>query len=160
MGADMCIQWVVIKDGKEEESKKKIIEAINKFEIPELNEDIKNKILTKLDSKHSKNFDEFIYFWEDGMFKDTDDNNMPTEDDEDLDEGVLSISRAREIMNDVVKETFDSLNCRDVTYIQRNGETMYLSGGVSWGDSPTDSYDLFSRFNSLPQSILKEGDIE
>lgn len=37
---------------------------------------------------------------------------------------------------------------------------LMLSGGLSWGDSPTETYDLFNRVNRIPLGILEKAGLE
>lgn len=64
------------------------------------------------------------------------------------------IAEVKKEFVDLIKETFTSLEYRDVTYTQHKGDVLYITGGMSWGDSPTDSFDTFNKFSSLPQKIL------
>src|SRR3989338_7166238 len=63
----------------------------------------------------------------------------------------IDLDEAREEAKEVIERTFETLDYRDVTSIEHKGDIIYLSGGMSWGDSPTDSYDLFRKFSSLPE---------
>ena len=72
----------------------------------------------------------------------------------------LTQGKAKEIMRKVVERFFDNVDCRDIGSILFKGYNIYLSGGMSWGDSPTDSYDAISTFNLLPTEILSAGEIE
>ena len=72
----------------------------------------------------------------------------------------IDLNEARKEAKGVIERTFESLDYRDVTSIEHKGDIIYLSGGMSWGDSPTDSYDLFQKFSSLPDKLLKAGNIE
>ena len=60
----------------------------------------------------------------------------------------------------VIEEFFECLNYRDVSYIEHKGEMIYLTGGMSWGDYPTDSCNVFNRFICLPQKILTAGGLK
>lgn len=64
------------------------------------------------------------------------------------------IAEVRKEFADVVKETFKSFGYRDVTYGNHKGDVLYITGGLSWGDSPTDSFSTFEKFITLPQRIL------
>ena len=48
---------------------------------------------------------------------------------------------------------------RDVTWMEHKGDMIYTSGGLSWGDAPTDSYTYFALMNALPKELLKAGKI-
>ncbi len=163
MGADFIFQYVVIKKGTEEEAKKKVLKAIKEFNIPELSKDKKynkEKILNKLSNDKSENYKQFVEFWED--YGDINDNGEPVEESENkpFNEEVISEGRAKDVMVNIVEEFFGCLGYRDIGCLERNGELIYLTGGMSHGDNPTDSCDTFNQFNLLPQSILKKGDME
>jgi len=40
-------------------------------------------------------------------------------------------------------------NPRDIGWIKVGTYTVFLTGGMSYGDSPTDSFDDFEKFNAL-----------
>lgn len=42
---------------------------------------------------------------------------------------------------------------RDTTYFYHCGCTIYVTVGMAWGDSLTDSYDVFNDFYNLPKRI-------
>jgi hypothetical protein len=65
----------------------------------------------------------------------------------------------REMIIVAIMDTFDSLDGRDVSWIYHKGDRIYLSGGMSYGDAPTDSYDLFYKFGNLPTKVLVAGNI-
>lgn len=54
-----------------------------------------------------------------------------------------------------VEEVFASLEYRDVTTWYYKNVVFYLTGGMSWGDSPTDTYDCFMKFSLLPDKVLE-----
>lgn len=58
---------------------------------------------------------------------------------------------------DLIEEFFDSIDGRDCMSINFPERTIIISGGMSWGDAPTDSYDTIYRFGLLPQPLLKAG---
>jgi hypothetical protein len=157
MGADLCISTVMIPSGKEKATEKKIMKAIKEFKIPELGNDIKLRIVASLNKKYSKEFEEFCGFWEEGLYKEFNDNLMPISDSAIDDDQVLTEKEAREIMKGVAEDFFACLNYRDVTYISHKGDNIYLTGGMSWGDPPTDSTGAFQKFCMLPPKILKAG---
>ena len=67
---------------------------------------------------------------------------------------------ARKFMKEVVNKFFEGLNNRDMGSLNFKGYIIYLSGGLSYGDNPTDSYDTINKFNLLPTKILSAGGIE
>jgi hypothetical protein len=58
------------------------------------------------------------------------------------------------IAKEAIEETFNNLDSRDVTTWYYNEVVFYFTGGMSWGDSPTDSYDSFQKVSLLPQKVL------
>ena len=164
MGADFCFSWIAVKKEKEKTAEAKMLKAIEKFEIPELSENSRQKILTKLNDKKSKPFEDFCVFWENGYNGDFEEN-MPVEeikDGEGKEAGINKITekRAREIMKDVVQEFFKSLGYRDMGSLTFKGYEIYLSGGMSFGDEPSDSYNTINKLNGLPKEILEAGGFE
>lgn len=154
MGADLIFQYVCWDEKlTPEQVKEEIIKAIKEFKIPELSQDKKVKILNKLENEPSEEYEQFCSFWEDGLFKDFTDST-PTENEKPITE-----KRAKQIMKGTADEFFDCLNSRDVSWIKHKGEIMYLSGGMSWGDSPTDSYSIIEKFINLPRIILNKAGI-
>ena len=48
-------------------------------------------------------------------------------------------------------------NPRDIGWIKVGTYTVFLTGGMSYGDSPTDSFDDFQMFNELfPQEFIDD----
>lgn len=58
----------------------------------------------------------------------------------------------------VINSFFDRLNGREVARFSRLGRDFYITGGMSWGDSPTDTFDIFSDFWDLPEEITRIGE--
>lgn len=154
MGADMVFSWIAIKGSGEGVAESKMLKAVDKFEISELKQETKHKILNKLKDKESNNFTEFCGFWEDGLYKDFE-NGMPIEKG-----GIITEKRAREVMKEAINDFFRSRGYRDMGSIIFKGYIIYLSGGLSWGDEPTDSYNTINKLTYLPKLILKAGRIE
>ena len=75
------------------------------------------------------------------------------------DEDYPTIEDSREDFREAVNNLFDCLGCRDVTWISHKGDKIWLTGGMSWGDSPTESYNDFLKFINLPMVILDAGKI-
>ena len=67
----------------------------------------------------------------------------------------------KESLYKYVKETIDDfVNCltgREVSHWFDREICVFVTGGMSWGDDPTDAFDLFNRIFDLPQSILDAG---
>ena len=76
-----------------------------------------------------------------------------------LAEGKVSLSELKRISVKIIKKVFANLESRDVSYVKHRDERFYLSGGLSWGDNPTNSYALFDNFLYLPERVLQAGGI-
>lgn len=50
---------------------------------------------------------------------------------------------AREVLHHAVNNMRGFINRRDVGWLYRDGETVFLTGGMSWGDAPTELYRTF-----------------
>lgn len=87
------------------------------------------------------------YFNEDGYYSEGEIEDMK-----------LSEKRNKHI--EIVNNFFNSLGYRDVSSIQHKGETLMVTGGMSYGDNPTDSYDCFYKISLFNPEILKAGEIE
>jgi hypothetical protein len=79
-----------------------------------------------------------------------------TEDEEDAAVGVADQVR-RNTIKDVIKEFIDSLDSREVTSLMVYGKEVLITGGMTWGDSPTTAYDIFDKFCRLPEEIVNVG---
>lgn len=156
MGADFCFSWIGIKKEDEPTLKEKLYKAIDNFKIPELSSDNKQKILNNLQDTKSNHFQEFNYFWEECLYNEVNDEGYPVGEDG----NVITLGEARDKMKEVVDEVIDNLYLRDMGTIEFKGYKLFISGGMSWGDEPTQSYKSLNDFNLLPQDILKEAGIE
>ena len=76
------------------------------------------------------------------------------------DEDDLGVLEMREKLIEVINEFFNCLDNRDVTCINHKGDRIYLTGGMSWGDNPTDSYGNFERLNYIDSDILNRAGIQ
>jgi len=66
-----------------------------------------------------------------------------------------TVGELRTQAKETVEEVFKSLNYNDVTtWFLDGGQVLYLTGGMSWGDGATDSFDCFQRFSNLPSQVL------
>lgn len=66
----------------------------------------------------------------------------------------------RKYMAQIVTDTFESLYYRDVNDISFKGWVIYVTGGMSWGDDPTESFSIFDAFNNLPERLGNLQEIE
>jgi hypothetical protein len=60
---------------------------------------------------------------------------------------------------EVISEFFACLGYRDVTSFRHQDDTIYITGGMSYGDDPTDSYMTFEKFYNLPTKLLETAGI-
>jgi len=79
-------------------------------------------------------------------------------DEEELEQDIDEDEYIRKILIDCIENVFSSLNSREVSCINIPFGEIYITGGMSWGDYPTDSCVNFELFYNLPQDILSIGD--
>ena len=60
-------------------------------------------------------------------------------------------------MKITIEEFFECLSYRDTTWLYTGKYQIWVSGGMTWGDSPTNSYDKINKFSNLPVRLLKIG---
>lgn len=84
-------------------------------------------------------------------FYDSQGLDMPEKDDE------LDYDKIKEDVIDTIKAFMECIGYRDVTYHHVGPLYIYQSGGVSYGDAPTDSYHSIDRLYNIPQNILTAG---
>ncbi|MCZ7607583.1 MAG: hypothetical protein M5U25_16255 [Planctomycetota bacterium] len=64
-----------------------------------------------------------------------------------LDHHAKSAEQANELARAKLHEAVDAMrgfiHRRDVGWLYREGETIFLTGGMSWGDTPTELYRVF-----------------
>ena len=58
-------------------------------------------------------------------------------------------NEALEYLSEQIELVYSYMNRRDCTPLYIDGKTFALTGGMSWGDTPTDAYDAFSVCSSL-----------
>lgn len=64
-------------------------------------------------------------------------------------------------VKELIESFFSSiLNSRETTSLYLPYRQIFLTGGMSWGDAPSDAAHLFDRFLYIPSEILKAGDVE
>lgn len=79
------------------------------------------------------------------------------EKDEDIPEDIEEMKRQHKMM---INNFFNSLNYRDVSWINHKGDRLYITGGMSYGDLPTDSCSTFEDFNYISPEILGKAKIK
>lgn len=65
-----------------------------------------------------------------------------------------------ETIKNVIMNFFECIDKRDVTYQFHNGQTIWMTGGMSYGDDPTESSKPFEEFDCLPKRIKEAGGFE
>jgi hypothetical protein len=148
MGADFIFDYVILNKD-EEKAKKSMLKAVENFNIIELSKDIKQRILNSLEGNKSKEFLEFYELWEDVFSGDFDEKGFPIDNEDNL----LTEEKVKEMLKKIIEDLFSCLDYRDVSCMIHKGEKIYLSGGMNYGDSPTDSMETIRRFNCLPKKI-------
>lgn len=57
---------------------------------------------------------------------------------------------------DACNIAIDDLDGREVTTMYWNGNIYAATGGMSWGDAPTEAFAHFDLINRMPERILKK----
>ncbi len=75
------------------------------------------------------------------------------------DDEVSKNDNVRRFIRDIITGFFTMVRqCpRDLGKFEHKGDIIYCSGGMSWGDDPTEAYTLMSRFNQV-EYLLREDD--
>lgn len=60
----------------------------------------------------------------------------------------------------VIRDFDHCIAYRDTTTLNYPERFILLTGGMSWGDGPTDSYSVIDKFQQLPMQLLKAGGFE
>lgn len=57
----------------------------------------------------------------------------------------------REVFRTTINEVWDAIEhrSREAAVLEINGEKVLLTGGLSWGDSPTDIYDTINLYDDF-----------
>lgn len=139
MGADLCLACISIKNYPK--NKPKV------FHLHGIKNQIRFRTRIMLQSLEEKGVMD-KYQWEE--LYNFISGDSPPEDEKEM------IKDAIEIINNF-SECF---NGRDVVVLKYPERSILLSGGMSWGDSPTDSYDIISKFSMLPEWLLSIGGFE
>ena len=61
-----------------------------------------------------------------------------------------------ELAPGVVSDFFDCIGNRDVASIIYRKFITVVSGGLTWGNDPSDSFDTIEKFNYLPDRLLEK----
>jgi hypothetical protein len=62
---------------------------------------------------------------------------------DDTDEPV-TLAEVKKVLHARVKDLRDSWGARDNTITPEKGVYVFITGGMSWGDSPTETFDVLS----------------
>lgn len=151
MGADMCLGWFAIDEKKNNEKdlkqiKEKLIVAIDKLGLKDY-EDIQDSLDNMTVSI------EDVEIQEDDLRK-----AILNKIDKDS-KKMAEINKVKIVYKKIVEDVFDGIGNRDVTWINHKGDILFVSGGMSWGDAPTEGYTNFNNLTSLPIKVLKYGGI-
>jgi hypothetical protein len=132
MGSDMLVQYVAIKQKRDNVKEHKLLEE-------EIIERVtKQMSLADLDVYCDKVYGE----WMADHYR-----NSKSHDE------VAMADFVRNEIIQTVKETFESLGYRDVGMFRFKGFNFYITGGLSSSDPPTDTYSVFEKFNALHQTV-------
>jgi hypothetical protein len=82
-----------------------------------------------------------------------------SKDDDEFPKDLTLVGKRNTIIK-VVEDFFDCLNSRESGSFNHEGDRFYLSGGMSWGDLPTDAVNLIYDFFNISSELLKRVDIE
>ncbi len=109
-----------------------------------------NIIEKKLLKNIKKMTDEELQRWSEDVHGDGDDNkNM-----------MADVTKHIRMLSEALKDTIKGRGPRDLTLIDHKGETLWIAGGSSWGDSPGEAFNLFCAILSLPRRIIKNTGIK
>ena len=157
MGADLVFSWFAIKRERTTEKglkeiKEKMLKAVEKLNI---------KDLSSIESSIEDNSLDAELELEMGKLPEEEDLRKRIINTLENNENKMYVEASKRVFKKIIEDTFDSINggYRDVGEIIHKGEVIYISGGMSWGDLPTDSCGTFEKFNYLPKKILMAGGI-
>lgn len=99
-------------------------------------EELKKKVLERIDELTADEVENMSDFFEEayGSYPET-----------------YTIGEDKDIMRKVLEEGLKCITSgyRDMTMLFHKGDVIHITGGMSWGDSPTDSYSALGDFSSL-----------
>jgi hypothetical protein len=131
MGADMLVSYIYFKQGVDLESiKKKMLEKADEPVV----------LAEMLGRPEAPQF-QVPY------------TTLQFRQENDEDEKPKTFEELTKEFKETINETFNSLYYRDVTNFDFMGYTIYLTGGLSWGDDPTETFSVFDRFWKMPELI-------
>jgi len=101
--------------------------------------DRKRRMLHELNHITQKDIDEYK----------TNLENLGYEDDEN--------ENFTELIKFAINDFFKCLDGSETEYKWIGNETIWITGGMSWGDDPTNACNMFEEFNALPHKIKMAG---
>ena len=111
-------------------------------------EHLKERLLDEVDKIPDTDLDFLNCFktmWEEEFSGEFNDEKYPLKDNK-----PVTLKFMKSFFHDIIIETFESFNENsDVTWINHKGDRIYMSGGMSWGDSPTETYNTYRKFYYL-----------
>ena len=78
--------------------------------------------------------------------------------DPDLDGREAYDEAVRELFTNTINEVWDAIEhrTREAAVLEIKDEKILLSGGMSWGDSPTDIYDTINLYDDFTRIVTKQ----
>lgn len=70
-------------------------------------------------------------------------------------DGSPILEVAKQVGRRIVDALEEALDSRETTFITVAGYRIYVSGGASWGDAPTEAADAIWHAYHLPESVLR-----
>ena len=61
---------------------------------------------------------------------------------------------------DAIELALEDLDCREVAFVDFGNRIYAMTGGMSWGDSPTDTFAHFDVVMRMPMRLLKKAGLE
>jgi hypothetical protein len=123
MGADMVIYTYEIPQEEPQEK------ALNVEKL---------KILLRLNQLTEDHAEDIEQWWEDELG-----GGGPT----------AEIGEQKAVLKHIVDEFFSCLGYRDVASFTHKGDVIFVTGGMSWGEEPTDSAVKFWKFTALTDML-------
>lgn len=80
--------------------------------------------------------------------------------EENLSNACIELDVTNDSMIDIINDFLTSTDARSVTYIEIGEDIIWITGGMTWGDSPTEAYEVFEKFKCLPTRVRIAGGFE
>jgi hypothetical protein len=108
----------------------------------------------------SPNIQKLLEVLKDMTFEKSDMRKYYEESTGDFDEQEVNIEGMKEEFEGIIIEFNKCLDRRDIAILWFPERAVIMSGGMSYGDDPTDSYSTIERFSYLPEKLLSVGGFE